>query len=409
MVSRKRGEKLSHDHDSCVTPKGPWTVILRRIAAAPFWIIAPFLCASFAHADDIELKNEALRVRISSADGSYAISANGEKSAAVHAGVSAEVDHQWIRSQEYPKHEITSSDFEDTLGRGKQAMVKSSGLPGRPDLTYTIRVYENRSFGEIRVEVENHSARSFEVQSIRSVDSAGKEILNLHGEPASDRVLSDSFSEDWPPLRIHDLGRAPNGIHRAVGSQLVYNQQSKESMFFGALTADRFLTILNLKTETAGPSIVSFTVDSTGTTEIQATDEESGLREGPKENLIQLSLALASGQSMSAERLMFSVGPDYHAELESYGAAVRELHHSLIPEENLLGWWSWTAYYTKITEGNTFTNALWLAEHLKRRGYDYLHFDLGYGFARGEYATANASQFPHGMWLLTHRVSCMGL
>ena len=400
---------MSHDHDSCVTPEASWTVALRRIAAAPFWIIASFLCLSFAHADDIELKNEALRVRISSADGSYAISATGEKSAAVHAGVAAEVDHQWIRSQEYPTHEITSSDFANTLGRGQQAMVKSSGLPDRPDLTYTIRVYENRSFGEIQVELENDSTRSFEVQSIRSVDSAGKEILNLHGEPALDRVLSDSFSEDWPPLRIYDLGRAPNGVHRAVGSQMVYNQQSKESMFFGALTADRFLTILNLKTEAASPSIVSFTVDSTGTTEIQATDEESGLRRGPKENLVELNLPLATGESMDAERLMFAIGLDYHAQLERYGAAIKDLHRSRIPEENLLGWWSWTAYYTKITEGNTFTNALWLAEHLKRLGYDYFHFDLGYGFARGEYATANASQFPQGMWLLTHRVSSMGL
>jgi alpha-galactosidase len=150
-------------------------------------------------------------------------------------------------------------------------------------------------------------------------------------------------------------------------------------------------------------------VESTGTTEIQATDEESGLREGSKENLIELNLPLPSGENMSAERLMFAAGSDYHAQLESYGAAIRELHQSRIPEGNLLGWWSWTAYYTKITEGNTFTNALWLAEHLKRLGYDYFHFDLGYGFARGEYATPNASQFPQGMWLLTHRISSMGL
>jgi alpha-galactosidase len=411
MIFSERGEKLFEDYRFCVTRKLSWAATLRRIAVGLSWIIAPFLCLSFAHADDTELKSAALQVIISSADGSYTILPSGEKSTLIHAGVSAEIDHQWIRSQEYPKHEITSSDFEDTLGRGKQAMVKSSGLPDRPDLTYTIRVYENRPFGEIQVQAENHSARSFEVQSLRIVDSAGKEILNLHGEPGSDRVLSDSFSEDWPSLRIYDLGKVPNGVHRAVGSQLIYNQQSKESVFFGALTADRFLTILHLKTQpgAAGPSIVSFTVDWTGTTEIQATDEESGLREGPKENLIELSLPLASGESISAERLMFAAGSDYHAQLETYGAAVRELRHSRFPEENLLGWWSWTAYYTKIMEGNTFTNALWLAEHLKGLGYNYFHFDLGYGFARGEYATPNASQFPGGMWLLTHRISSMGL
>jgi alpha-galactosidase len=411
-MSTERCERLLDDYGLCAMRKRSRAAMQCRIALVLSWIIATFLCVPFAQADgDVELKSPALHVVISSADGSYAISSSGEKSAVIRAGISAQVDHQWIKSQEYPKHEIITSDFEDTLGRGKQAMVKSSGLPDRPGLTYVIRVYENRPFGEIQVQVENHAAQSLGVQSIRSLDSIGQEVLNLHGNTVSDRVLSDSFSEDWPPLRIYDLGKAPNGVHRAVGSQLIYNQQSKESVFFGALTADRLLTILHLKTQpsAAGPNIISFTVESTGTTEIQATDEESGLREGSKENLIELNLPLPSGESMSAERLMFAVGSDYHAQLESYGVAIRELHQSRIPEDNLLGWWSWTAYYTKITEGNTFTNALWLAEHLRRLGYDYFHFDLGYGFARGEYATPNASQFPQGMWFLTHRISNMGL
>ena len=152
----------------------------------------------------------------------------------MRAGVSAEVDHRWITSAEYPKHEIADSQFEDTLGRGHEATVTSTGLPRRPDLIYTIRVYEGQPFGDIQVQVRNHSGQAFEIQSIRSLEATGEDILNLHGNPRSDRVLSDSFSEDWPPLQIYDLGKAPNGMHRAVGSQLIYNQQSKESVFFGA-------------------------------------------------------------------------------------------------------------------------------------------------------------------------------
>ncbi|MGB9422607.1 MAG: PKD domain-containing protein [Candidatus Acidiferrum sp.] len=387
-----------------------WAV-LRRIPTVMISLFTLFLFPIIALSGDVELKNPTMLVRISSGDGSYAIALNRENTVIIRATIAAEVDHHWIRSNEYPKHEIAGSDFEDPLGQGRQATVTSSGLPDRPDLTYTIRVYENRPFGQIEVQVQNHSERSFEVQSIRSVEAVGNEILNLHGNPGSDRVLSDSFSEDWPPLRIYDLGKAPNGIHRAVGSQLIYNQQSHQSLFFGALTSNRLLTILHLKTQPgpAGPNIVGYTVDSTGTTEIQATDEESGLREGPRENLIELNLPLPNGKSLSAERLLFAVGSDYHAQLENYGAAVKELHHSRIPEQNMLGWWSWTAFYTKITEGNTFTNALWLAEHLKELGYNYFHFDLGYGFSRGEYATTNASQFPHGMWRLTHRIADLGL
>ena len=48
----------------------------------------------------------------------------------------------------------------------------------------------------------------------------GDSPLDLNAAASRDRVLSDSFSEDWPPLKIYDLGKAPGGDHRAVGSQL---------------------------------------------------------------------------------------------------------------------------------------------------------------------------------------------
>ncbi|MGA8500678.1 MAG: PKD domain-containing protein, partial [Candidatus Sulfotelmatobacter sp.] len=148
---------------------------------------------------------------------------------------------------------------------------------------------------------------------------------------------------------------------------------------------------------------------STGTTEIQATDPESGLREGPAENLIELNVPLAPGESISSERVMFAAGSNYYSQLENYGAAIRDLHHARVSADSLLGWWSWTAFYTKITQGTALTNAQWLAEHLKALGYDYFHFDLGYGYSRGEYATPNASQFPGGMWNLTRCISRLGL
>jgi len=370
-----------------------------------------FFAPSFAHCSQTELKNMQLAVRVDPADGSYSISMNGAASPAIRAGVAAEVDHHWMKSTEYPKHEIAQSNFDDALGHGREITVRSTGLADHPDLSYAIRVYESQPFGQIQVTVRNQLGRTLEIQRIRSLEDEDKAILDLHGDAAADRVLSDSYSEDWPPLQIYDLGKAPNGMHRAVGSQLIYNRQSKESVFFGALSADRLLTILRLQTRTvaAGPEIASLTIDSTGTTEIQATDAESALRDGPKENLVELSLPLANGESITSEPLMFAIGRDYHAQLERYGSAIRELHHSRIPEGNMLGWWSWTAFYMKITEGNTFTNALWLSEHLKALGYDYFHFDFGYGYARGDYAVPNASKFPHGMRPLTQRIQQLGL
>jgi alpha-galactosidase len=355
---------------------------------------------------------QGLSVAVQATDGTYAIQAGSGSPNVIQARVAAEIDHKWVRSTDYPKHEISQTTFADALGHGKNITVTSSGLPNLPDLAYTLQIYDGRAFGVVDVEVENHTANALTIQSLRSVEAIGNKIVDLNGVQNADRILSDSFSEDWPPLQIYDLGKAPQGMHRAVGSQLIYNRESRESLFLGALTSNRFLTIIHLQTQPAssrGPGVASFTVDSTGTTEIQATDPESGLREGPAENLIELNVPLPAGESMSSERVMFAAGKDYHSQLENYGAAIRELHHSRIAAENMLGWWSWTAYYTKITQGAALTNAEWQAEHLKTLGYDYFHFDLGYAYSRGEYATPNASQFPNGMWDLTHRICGLGL
>ena len=355
---------------------------------------------------------EGLSVVVQPSDGTYEIQTETGKHSVIHARVAAEIDHKWIKSTDYPKHEVVQSNFEDVLGRGKKITVTSSGLPKFPDLAYTVQLYDARAFGVIAAEVQNHTANPVTIQSIRSIEALGNQIVELGGPQNADRVLSDSFSEDWPPLQIYDLGKAPNGMHRAVGSQLVYNRESKESLFLGTLTSNRFLTVIHLQTQPSspeGPGVASYTVDATGTTEIQATDPESGLREGPAENLIELSVPLPAGESMTSERLMFAAGGNYYSQLDNYGAAIRELHHGRVGTDNLLGWWSWTAFYTKITQGTALTNAQWLAEHLKSLGYDYFHFDLGYGYSRGEYATPNASQFPAGMWDLTHRIGRLGL
>jgi hypothetical protein len=102
--------------------------------SVPLAVVALGLFGPFARAADTELRSESLRVRIS-ADGSYLIAA-GNNSPNVRAGVAAEVDHHWIKSAEYPKHEVGDSDFEDSLGRGRQATVTFTGLANRPDLIH---------------------------------------------------------------------------------------------------------------------------------------------------------------------------------------------------------------------------------------------------------------------------------
>jgi alpha-galactosidase len=354
-----------------------------------------------------QLTNDKLSLTVNAPDGSYQLSLH-DGQPVLRSRVSAEVDHQWLRSSDYPRHQVSESAFEDDLGPGRQATVTYSGLGGKPDLIYVIQLYKQRPYGTVQVKVQNGAGREISVQAIRSVEAIGDPLINLGGGQSADRVLSDSFSEDWPDLALYDLGGAPGGMHRGAGSQLIYNRESKQSLFLGALTSDRLLSIMHLQAEGVGAKakIASYTVESTGTTEVQ---KDFDLKDSPADDQVELSLAVKPGEGLVSERLMFEAGPDYHSQLLAYGDAVRRLHHARVSSETPIGWWSWTVYYGAINEGEVLANGGWQAEHLESLGYKYFQIDEGYQYARGEFATPNATQFPDGLRFVGHQLTGEGL
>ena len=187
------------------------------------------------------LTNETLSLTVSAQDGSYQLAVRSGQPMFT-SRVAAEVNHQWLRSSEYPHHQVSESRFTDELGSGRAVTVTCGGLEGKADLVYAVQLYDQRPYATVQVTVRNTTGKEVTVQAIRGVEAIGEPVLNLGGHAFADRILSDSFSEDWPELRLYDLGRAPGGMHRGAGSQLIYNRESKQSLFLGALTSDRLLT-----------------------------------------------------------------------------------------------------------------------------------------------------------------------
>ena len=367
-----------------------------------------------ANASPVTAYIDGLSVAVQAKDGTYEIQTGNSGHSVIHARVAAEIDHKWVRSTDYPKHEISQSAFEDALGHGKKFTVISSGLPNLPDLEYTLQIYDGRALWCHRgCSTKSHGQSDDDPKYPKrrgrrrprsSISDGAQKRRPQFSRIASARIGRHCRFSIWKS----SSGDAPR---RRQPAPLQPGKQGEFVCSGLSLPTDcsrSFICRRNLRHH-GGIGIASYTIDSTGTTEIQATDPESGLREGPAENLIELSVPLAAGESITSERLMFAAGKNYHSQLENYGATIRELHHSRVSADNMLGWWSWTAFYTKITQGTALTNAQWLAEHLRTLGFDYFHFDLGYGYARSEYATPNASQFPGGMWDLTHRIGRLGL
>ncbi len=74
-----------------------------------------------------------------------------------------------------------------------------------------------------------------------------------------------------------------------------------------------------------------------------------------------------------------------------------------------MGWWSWTAFYSDLNEAEALTNAQWEAEHLKSPGHNMFLVDEGYQYAGGEYATPDATHFPHGTASVFNKMRGPGL
>lgn len=363
------------------------------------------LCGSFLAAQSRFIENSALRVDADGKTGAYTIRSKENGRAWMTATVAAEVNHRWLHARDYPKHVLATSSFSDDLGSGTELMVTYSGLAGQPDLIGHLRSLANSGFVEIEVQVKNSTASQVMVQSIRAIEGENS-FFALDGPDAADRVLSDSFSEDRPNMELHDLSGATDGMHRAVGSQLIYNRQSHQSLFVGALTSEKLLTVLRLHVDASQNRIKRYEVDSTGSTELA---KENSLKQSAPEYQIELSLPLDAGQSMPSERLVVGFSSDYHAQLERYGDLIRKLHNARVNAPTPMGWWSWTAYYFGLTEGPARTNAEFLSQHLREYGYTFFHIDEGYQFARGDYSTVTANKFPHGMKELEQQVQELGL
>jgi len=390
--------------------------VLAIIAGIPGWIS----CQSQAPTATA-ISNQALTVSLINEDTAFAVHGVGLEGKVFSARVGAEVDHQWLSSADYPSRKAVVSTGKDQLGPLHRIVVTLSGAAGRPDMRYSIELYDQLPFGDVQVELVNSGSANLTVQDIRVMDLLGPSVVNLQGAESADRVLSDSFSEDRPPLHIYDLGKAHayegedsysdslTATHFAVGSQLIFNRTSGYSLFLAALSADKWVTLYHLATQpakTGEVQLASYSVDCTGTTEVL---KKESIRDSPPEQKIDLSLDLAPGAVMASEKVMFAFGKDYHAQLETYGQTVRQLRHALVEKPAPWGWWSWTAYYFGLSEGTALTNAEWLRRNLSPYGFDLFHIDEGNAYADGEFTTPNATLFPHGIRRLGYETTAKGL
>jgi hypothetical protein len=82
-----------------------------------------------------QLTNDKLSLTVNAQDGSYQLAVRARQPMFT-SRVAAQVNHQWLGSSEYPRHQASESTFTDELGSGRAVTVTCSGLEGKADLVY---------------------------------------------------------------------------------------------------------------------------------------------------------------------------------------------------------------------------------------------------------------------------------
>src|SRR5581483_7718625 len=161
-----------------VKEKAPW--ISKAIGSSRFTrlgLTAGLFVPAIALAQ--QLTNVSLAVSVQQ-DGTFQIAARSSAARPIlRARPGAQIDGQWVRSSDYPQHRAAESAFQDALGSGRQVTATFSGLAEKPDLTYTLQLYDRDPYAALQVELQNHGRSAVTVEAIRSVEAVGQPVVDL--------------------------------------------------------------------------------------------------------------------------------------------------------------------------------------------------------------------------------------
>ncbi len=96
-----------------------------------------------------QLENDTLSTSVNAKDGTYQLAVRGGQPIFT-SRVAAQVDHQWLRSTDYPRHTVSESKFTDDLGSGHTITVTNSGLRDKADLILEIQLYDQAPYAACR-------------------------------------------------------------------------------------------------------------------------------------------------------------------------------------------------------------------------------------------------------------------
>lgn len=115
------------------------------------------------------------------------------------------------------------------------------------------------------------------------------------------------------------------------------------------------------------------------------------------------------GETVALETMVFAVGNDPWALLETYGDRVQRKFAPQFPDGTVVSWCSWYPYRLGVTEERLLETARVGAERLKSYGLSIIQADLGWQAGQTPSEFQESAQFPHGFGWISERIEALGL
>lgn len=322
------------------------------------------------------------------------------------ASCGAKINGKWIDCTNYPSATISRDRVKDRLGEGERLTATYAGWKDKPELIWTIVLYENAPWITLRLDVENPAKlNSCTISGLRVVFASGGKsgnFLSLKKERFY-RVLSETFVNTLGIDKTILFSSARPAIS-SVWLQLLEQPGDGATFLAACLEARRFITTIQTSLP---PESSKDTSPSLPLKWMISQAESPPEADGNKEDF---HIELQTGERCSSEMIFVGAHSSWSGLLDLYARSFQKWNQIEINPATPMVFCSWTAYYRSVTEKLMLKNAAFISQHLKKYGYNTVQVDgANWPAARGDYLHSNKNNFPHGMKWLGNRIQEIGL
>jgi len=294
--------------------------------------------------------------------------------------------------------------FSDVHGAGLQAEFELAPTDGGPALSLWVRMYEERPFTLVRLQLAHRTAQPIAVDVLTPVRATPRDGGGVRfGESSAPLAL---LKNGWQAWSFSGVRRAPQ---RDVSTRL------------GPFSSPQTINLLTPVSSTPGVlSSEMYAVMTDGQAalvvgQLTCADQFTAIVADCRRNSAALQVMcqadgvpLAPGASLASEWIYLELADAQALDpLANYVKAVARQMCARVPAQVATGWCSWYFFFEQVREQDFIANLEAVAQNRPEIPLSVVQLDDGFEAEVGDWLAVN-EKFPHGLAWLAGRVKDAG-